>query len=142
MKFLEKKLDGTYIRTLYTVLKNQGRSTLQNCSYTATYALLLQTIQVKQAHWAFRVKKGQTHKQCFPMDTSVLSHQLRNYIYQICSDTGCHLEDLSRAMRERDGWRDRVRGINAISWTWWWWLNFLLIKITVILICMFILQIF
>ena len=28
------------------------------------------------------------------------------YIYQVCVDTGCSLEDYTRAMSDRDGWRE------------------------------------
>ena len=31
----------------------------------------------------------------------------RNYLHQICADTGCSLEDLPGAMDDRDGWRVR-----------------------------------
>ena len=48
-----------------------------------------------------------------------------NYIQQLCEDTGCSPEDLSEAMNDREGWREKVRDIRAdgtISWWWWcWW---------------------
>ena len=40
--------------------------------------------------------------------------------------TGCHLEDLPRAMADRDGWRVRerkwewVKRICAVGTPWWW----------------------
>ena len=45
----------------------------------------------------------------------------RTYIQQLCEDTGCCLEDLPRAMNDREEWRERVRDIRATSTTWWWW---------------------
>ena len=45
----------------------------------------------------------------------------RTYIQQLCEDTGCCLEDLSRAMNDREEWRERVRDIRATSAIWWWW---------------------
>ena len=45
----------------------------------------------------------------------------RNYIQQLCADTGYSLEDLPGAMDDRDGWWERVREIYASSVTWWWW---------------------
>ena len=45
----------------------------------------------------------------------------RTYIQQLCEDTGCRPEDLSRAMNDREEWRERVRDIRAASTIWWWW---------------------
>ena len=39
----------------------------------------------------------------------------RTYIQQLCEDTGCCPEDLSRAMNDREEWRERVRDIRAAS---------------------------
>ena len=44
----------------------------------------------------------------------------RTYLYLLRTDTGCNLEDLLWAMVDRDGWRERVKGIRAVSRTWWW----------------------
>ena len=43
----------------------------------------------------------------------------RTYIQQLCTNTGCSLEDLPGAMDNRDGWWERVREIRAGSATWW-----------------------
>ena len=40
---------------------------------------------------------------------------------QLCNDTGCSLEDLPRAIVNRDEWQERVREICACNATWWWW---------------------
>ena len=45
----------------------------------------------------------------------------RTYIQQLCEGTGCCLEDLTRAMNDREKWPERVRDIRATSTTWWWW---------------------
>ena len=46
----------------------------------------------------------------------------RTYIQQLREDTGCCPEDLPRAMKDREKWRERVRDIRATSTTrWWWW---------------------
>ena len=39
----------------------------------------------------------------------------RTYLQQLCEDTGCCLEDLPRAMNDREEWRERVRDIRATS---------------------------
>ena len=45
----------------------------------------------------------------------------RTYIQQLCEDTGCCLDDLPEAMKDREKWREGVRDIRATSTTWWWW---------------------
>ena len=48
----------------------------------------------------------------------------RTYQQQLCTDTGCSIEDLPEAMDDREEWRKRVREIHAsgpIRWWWWWW---------------------
>ena len=52
----------------------------------------------------------------------------RTYIQQLCKDTGCHPEDLPKAMNDREKWRERVRDIRAGGTTWWWWWWLLLIS--------------
>ena len=37
------------------------------------------------------------------------------YLQQFCTDTGCCMEDLPRAMNNRHEWLERVRGICASS---------------------------
>ena len=43
----------------------------------------------------------------------------RTYILQLCVDTRCSPEELSKAMNNREGWRERVRDIHADGVTWW-----------------------
>ena len=45
----------------------------------------------------------------------------RIYIQQLCADTGCSIEVLLGVMKDREGWRERVREICAGGATWWWW---------------------
>ena len=37
----------------------------------------------------------------------------RNYIQQLCADTGCSPEDLPEVMGDREEWRERVWNIRA-----------------------------
>ena len=55
----------------------------------------------------------------------------QTYIQQLCEDTGCCPEDLTRAMNDREEWRERVRDIRATStiWWWWWWCLYIYIYI-------------
>ena len=59
-----------------------------------------------------------------PSDERVkASRPARTYIQQLCADKGYSLEDLSGAMDDKDGGRERVREIRAssVTWLWWWW---------------------
>ena len=44
---------------------------------------------------------------------------VRTYIQQLCADTGCSPEDLSKAIDGREGWWDRVKDIHANGATWY-----------------------
>ena len=48
---------------------------------------------------------------------------VKTSIHQLCADTGCHLENLSRAMADRNGWQKRVKGISAVGMSFWWWMK-------------------
>ena len=54
-------------------------------------------------------------------DATKLADQQNIYIHQFCVDIGCGLQDLFRAMNDRNGWWVRVRGLRVIYNTWWWW---------------------
>ena len=45
----------------------------------------------------------------------------RTDIQQLCANTGCSLEDLPKAMDDREDWQEWVRDIRADGTTWWWW---------------------
>ena len=49
-----------------------------------------------------------------------VGHPARTYLQQLCTDTGCSLEDLPNAIDDREEWQRRVREIHAHSTTWWW----------------------
>ena len=47
-----------------------------------------------------------------------VSWPARTYIHQFCANTGCCLEDLTRVMDDRDGWRARIKELRDISLIW------------------------
>ena len=64
-------------------------------------------------------KQGQAHKwQSSTHGCTSVGQPARTYLHQLCVDPGCSLENL-RAMDDRDGWRERVSEIHAVSTTWW-----------------------
>ena len=46
------------------------------------------------------------------------AEQELTYLQQLCTDTGCSLEDLPVALDDRDEWRDRVREFRARDMPW------------------------
>ena len=44
------------------------------------------------------------------------------YLQQLCTDTGCSLEDLPDVMDDRDKWQERPKEISESSMTRWWYL--------------------
>ena len=60
---------------------------------------------------------------CSPIDTYIWTHlcwSTYKNIYQICVDTGCHLQDSPIATANRDGRQGSIKGIHAASLPWWW----------------------
>ena len=49
------------------------------------------------------------------MNKKVLVKQQQIYIHQLCIDSGCYQQDLTKAMTNRDGCQDSVKGIHAVS---------------------------
>ena len=54
----------------------------------------------------------------FFCESQLMDVPVKTYQQQLCVDTGCCLEDLPKAMEERDGWRMTVREIH-VSITLW-----------------------
>ena len=122
----EKKLEGNCTRMPNAVLTKSWK---QHHTKQQLYGHLL-TIsnypsKMNKTCGVIVEKQGQTHKQCFSIDLYIWMHQCwltsKNF-YQLCVYTGHSLEDLLGAMDDRDGWREKVNKIYAVSMTWllWW----------------------
>ena len=70
---------------------------------------MLGTIREAVTKLLVNISSGLLHR-----DAPVLANQ---QIRQVCEETGCYLEDLLRAMTNRNGWSERVKGIDGISMT-------------------------
>ena len=126
-KRLEKKVDGNYTRMLRAIL---NKSWWQHPTRHQLYGHLppiTKTIQVRRTRHA-----GHCWRSRDELISDVLlwtpthgrakaGRPARTYIQQLCEDTECCPEDLSRAMNDREEWRERVRDIRATSAIWWWW---------------------
>ena len=128
-KRMEKKLDGNYPRMLQAVLNKSWRQHPTKQQRYGHLPPITKTIQVRWTRYVGHCwrSKEELISNILPWTPShgraKVGWPARIYIQQLCSDTGCDLEDLPGAMDDRDGWQERAREICAISATqWWWWL--------------------
>ena len=126
-KRLEKKLDGNYTRMLRAVLNKSWRQHPTRHQLYGHLPPITKTIQVRRTRHA-----GHCWRSKDELISDVLlwtptygrakaGRPARNYIQQLCEDTGCNPEDLPEAMNDREKWRERVRDIRAGGTTWWWY---------------------
>ena len=124
-KRMEKKLDGNFTRMLRAILNKSQRQHSTKHQLYGHLPPITKTIKIRRTKHA-----GHSWRNWDELISDILlrtpSHgqakagkPARTYIQQLCADTGCSLEDLSEAMDDRDGWRERVRDIYADSVTWW-----------------------
>ena len=127
-KWLEKKLDGNYTRTLRAILNKSWQQYPTRHQLYSHLPPITKTIQVRRTRHA-----GHCWRSRDELISDVLlwtptygrakaGRPAQTYIQQLCEDTGCSPEDLPVVMNDREKWRERVRGILATSMTWWWWL--------------------
>ena len=113
-KCLEKKLDRNHTMMLHAVLNKSWKqhSTKQNLPFhKPSNKNMLSTIgEVKSNSWVTYYYEL--------LHTSV-GWQAKTYIHQLCTDTGCHLEDLKKVMTNKDEWW----GICTVGKPWRWYLH-------------------
>ena len=128
-KWMEKKLDGNYIRMLWAILNKSWRQHPRKQQLYGHLPLITKTIKVRRTRHA-----GHCWKSGDELISDVLlwtpSHgrekvgrPARTYIQQLCEDMGCSPENLPEAMNDREKWRERVRDIRAGGMISWWWLS-------------------
>ena len=126
-KRLEKKLDGNYSRKLPAILNKSWQQHPTRHQLFGYLPPITKTIQVRRTRHTGH---------CWRSRDELISDVLlwtptygrenagrppRTYIQQLCEDMGCYPEDLPKAMKNREKWRERVRDIGASGTTWWWW---------------------
>ena len=123
----EKKLDGNYTRMLRAILNKSWRQHPTRHQLYGHLPPITKTIQTRRTRHA-----GHCWRRRDELIRDVLlwtpthgrakaGRPARIYIQQLCEDTGCCPEDLTRAMNDREEWKEMVRDIRATSTTWWWW---------------------
>ena len=118
-KRIEKKLDGNYTRMFRAILNKFWRQHPTKHQLYGHLSPITKTIKVRRIRHAGH---------CWRNRDELISDVLlwtpsygrakagrpgRNYIQQLCEDTGYSPEDLSEAMNYREEWRERVRDIHA-----------------------------
>ena len=123
IKRMEKKLDSNYTRMLRAILnKSWGKHHTKQELY-GHLPPIMKTIQVRRTRLA-----GHCWRSKDELISDILlwtpsygrgkaGRPARTHIQQLCADTECSLEDLPRAMDDRDVWREKVREICACSVT-------------------------
>ena len=126
-KRLEKKLEGNYTRMLRAILNKSWRQHPTRHQLYGHLPLSRKLFKLDEPDMQTLLEKqGRTHKRCTLMDPHTWPCKSRttstNIHQQLCEDTGCCPEDLPRAMKYREEWRERVRDIRATSAIWWWYM--------------------
>ena len=124
---MERKFDGNYTRMLQAILNKSWRQHSTKQQLYGFQPPIMKTIQVRWTRhvghwWRSGDELISDILQWTPAHGRVKAGRpARTYIQQLCANTGCSLEDLQRAMDDRDRWQERVKEICAGSATWWWW---------------------
>ena len=123
-KRMERKLDGNCTRMQQAALNKSWRLHPTKQHLYGHLPPILKTIQIRRA-------RHEGH--CWRSKDELISNVLlwtpsygrarvgwlaRTYLQQLCTDTGCSMENLPRAMDDRNEWRKRVREICASGTPW------------------------
>ena len=112
-KCLEKKLDGSYTRTLCTILNKFWKQHHTKQQLYGHLTFISQTIQVRWIRLAWHSWRSKVELiSDILLWTSPHGHlsviqPAKTSIHQFYADTGCRLEDLPGTMNDRDGWGER-----------------------------------
>ena len=115
------KLDGNYTRMLRAILNKSWQQHPTRHQLYGHLPPITKTIQVRQTRhaghcWRSRDELIRDVLLWIPTHgRAKAGRPARTYIQQLCEDTGCCLEDLPRAINDREEWRERVRDIRATS---------------------------
>ena len=114
-KRIEKTLDGIAQEYYDLYCKNPGSYIPQNSSCTGTDLPISKTIQINRTihggHCWRSIDKliGDVFLWTLSHKRACVGRPTRTYLQQLCTDTGCSLEDLPEAMNDRDEWREGDR---------------------------------
>ncbi len=118
-KWMEKKLDGNYIRMLRAILNKSWRQHPTKHQLYGHLPPITQTIKVRLTrhtghYWRSRDELISDVLLWTPSSgQEKAGRPARTYIQQLCEDTGCSSEDQPEAIDDGEEWRERVRDIRA-----------------------------
>ena len=122
-----RKRDSNCTRMLWAVLNKSWRQHPTKQQLYGHLPLISKTIQIRRARHVGHCwrSKGELISD-IPQWTSLYGRArvgwpARTYQQQVCTDTGCNIEDVSKAIDYRDEWLERVKEIRACGMPWWWW---------------------
>ena len=120
-KCMEKKLEGYYARMRQSILNKSWRQHPTKQQLNGHPPHIMKTIKVRRARHAWNCSRSGNEliSDILPWTHSrgraKARRPCRTYMQQLCADTECSLENLSSAMDDRDGWRERVKEIIYLS---------------------------
>ena len=124
-KCMEKNLDGNYTRMQWAIVNKSWKQHPTKQQLRGHLPPVTKTIKIRcTGHvghcWRSRDELVSDVLLWIPSQgRAKAGRPARTNIQQLCADTGCSLEDLPKAVDDREGWRERVRNIHADSVTWW-----------------------
>ena len=134
----EKNLDSNYTRMQRAILNKSWRQHPTKQQLYGHQPPIMKTIKIRQirhAGYCWR-SRDELISDLLPWTPShgraKAERSAQTYIQQLCVDMGCSPDDLPEAMKNREGWRERVRDIHADGTTRWWWYGF---KYLLIIFC-------
>ena len=115
-KRMERNLRGNCTRMLRAVLNKLSKYIPQNISCTDTYHPSRKPSKLNEQDMRDTTGEVRTSSSDVPLWTpsygqTKVGKPARTYLQRLCTDTGCSMEDLPRAMDDWDEWRERVRKI-------------------------------
>ena len=144
IKCMGEKLDGNCTRMLWAILNKSWRQHPTKQQLYSHLPPITKTIKMRQTRHAghcWRNRDG-LNSDVFLWTPSYgrakVGRPARNFIQQLCDDTGCSSEDLPEGIDDRELCRERVRDIrtDSVTWWWWWWLLKIILKKTQIVLTM------
>ena len=124
---MEEKLDSNYTRMLRAILNRSWRQQTTKQPLYVHLSPITKTIRVRRTRHARHCRRSRDEHLSDVLLWTPLhgwakaGRPARNYIQQLCVDTGCSPEDLQEAMNDRVEWRERIRDVRAGGRTRWWW---------------------
>ena len=119
-KRIEEKLDMNCTRMLLAILNKSCKQYPSKHQLYDNLPPISKTIQKRRTRYARYCwrRKGENLLLWIPSHGhSSIGRPTRTYLLQLCTNTGCSLEDLPEAMDDRDEWRGRVWEIFARNMT-------------------------